>query len=146
MTMHQDDALDETDNRSATARMINAALRALHMDPDGGGAIGSPAVAAGRLVAAAEILARALLSVPDDPDGARNMDDLMHGFYETVVAFSNGMPEGTSSALRGALLEDRLRRADRQADLAGEETEQLRTALNFAVREARRLRTKGGIL
>ncbi|MFD8385213.1 hypothetical protein ACFV2X_42975 [Streptomyces sp. NPDC059679] len=56
------------------------------------------------------------------------------------------MPAGASSALRGALLEDRLRRAEKQADLTGEEADQLGSALSIALAETRRLRTKGGVL
>ncbi|GHJ34310.1 hypothetical protein TPA0910_87430 [Streptomyces hygroscopicus subsp. sporocinereus] len=146
---HQDDTLDTTDEtpqRPGAAQMISNALRALHIDPNGGGAIERPAIAAGRLLAAAEILARTTVSVPGDPDGQQSTDDLMHGFYETVVAFSAGMPDSTSSALRGALLEDRLRRAEKQASLTGEEADQLSAALSIALAETRRLRTKGGVL
>ncbi|MFJ4745440.1 hypothetical protein [Streptomyces sp. NPDC088775] len=146
---HQDDTLNATDEapeRPGAAQMIGDALRALHIDPDGGGAIERPAIAAGRLLAAAEILARTLMSVPGDPDGEQSTDDLMHGFYGTVVAFSAGMPEGTSSALRGALLEDRLRRAEKQAELTGEEADQLGAALSIALAQTRRLRTQGGVL
>ncbi|WP_330242605.1 hypothetical protein [Streptomyces sp. NBC_00525] len=65
----------------------------------------------------------------------------MYGFYGTVVAFSAGMPEGTSSALRGALLENRLRHVEKQADLTGEEADQLVSALSIARAQTRRLRT-----
>ncbi|MEU3220139.1 hypothetical protein [Streptomyces sp. NPDC006971] len=146
---HQDDTLDaagEAPERPGAAQMIDSALRALHIDSEGGGALERPAIAAGRLLAAAEILARTLTSVPGDPDGEQSTDDLMHGFYGTVVAFSAGMPEGASSALRGALLEDRLRRAEKQADLTGEEADQLSSALNIALAQTRRLRIQGGIL
>ncbi|MFD7615694.1 hypothetical protein [Streptomyces sp. NPDC059802] len=144
----QDTASDETDEaeRPNAARMIEKALTALGIDPDGGGAIERPAIAAGRLLAIAEILARTTVSVPGDPDGQESTDDLMHGFYGMVAAFSKGMPAGASSALRGALLEDRLRRAEKQADLTGEEADQLGSALSIALVETRRLRTKGGAL
>ncbi|WP_433860203.1 hypothetical protein [Streptomyces kronopolitis] len=146
---HQDDTFDATDEapaRPGAAQMIGNALRALHIDPDGGGAIERPAIAAGRLLAAAEILAHTTVSVPGDPDGQQSTDDLMHGFYGTLVAFSAGMPAGASAALRGALLEDRLRRAEKQADLTGEEADQLGSALSIALAETRRLRAKGGVL
>lgn len=45
----------------------------------------------------------------------------MHGFYGAIVAISHTMAAGASSALRGALLEDRLRRVEKQAHLAGED-------------------------
>ncbi|MER7688642.1 hypothetical protein [Streptomyces sp. NPDC097610] len=125
---------------------ISAALRTLHIDPDGGGAVERPAIAAGRLLAAAEILARSVMSSPGDLDGLECLDDLMHGFYGMVVAFSNTMPPGTSAALRGALLEDRLRRAAKQADLASEEADQLSIALHQALAETGRLRTEGTVL
>ncbi|MFF3730887.1 hypothetical protein ACFYXM_11335 [Streptomyces sp. NPDC002476] len=137
---------DSAVERPGAARMIEQALTAIGVDPHGGGALESPAIAAGRLLAAAEILARTLTSVPDDPDGHQSTDDVMHGWYGTVVAFSAGMPENTSSALRGALLEDRLRRSANQADVTGEEADQLGSALNIAAAETRRLRTKGGVL
>ena len=140
------DEFDEAERPGGAARMIEKALTAMGIDPVGGGAIERPAIAAGRLLAAAEILARTTVSVPGDPDGQQSTDDLMHGFYGTVVAFSAGMPDNTSSALRGALLEDRLRRAEKQADLTGEEADQLGSALSIALAETRRLRTKGGVL
>jgi hypothetical protein len=145
----QDTASDETAveaERPNAARMIEKALTALGIDPDGGGAIERPAIAAGRLLAIAEILARTTVSVPGDPDGRQSTDDLMHGFYGMVVAFSKGMPAGASSALRGALLEDRLRRAEKQASFTDEEAHQLGSALSIALAETRRLRTKGGVL
>ncbi|MFJ8855188.1 hypothetical protein [Streptomyces sp. NPDC102437] len=125
---------------------ISDALRALHIDPDGGGAIERPAIAAGRLLAAAEILARSVMSSPGDLDGQEQLDDLMHGFYGMVVAFSDTMPAGASSALRGALLQDRLRRAEKQADLAGEEADHLTSVLHEAIEEAGRLRKQSGVL
>ncbi|MEW9521813.1 hypothetical protein [Streptomyces tubercidicus] len=147
----QDTVSDEFDEiydaaRPNAARMIEKALTALGIDPHGGGAIERPAIAAGRLLAIAEILARTTVSVPGDPDGHESTDDLMHGFYGTVVAFSKGMPAGASSALRGALLEDRLRRAEKQATLTGEDADQLGSALSIALAETRRLRTEGGSL
>ncbi|GAA2964982.1 hypothetical protein GCM10010518_59470 [Kitasatospora cinereorecta] len=125
---------------------ISDALRALHIDPDGGGAIERPAIAAGRLLAAAEILARSVMSSPGDLDGEKCLNDLMHGFYGMVVAFTDTMPVGASAALRGALLEDRLRRAAQQADVAGEEADPLSAALHQTLAEAGRLRTAGNVL
>ncbi|MFF0142645.1 hypothetical protein ACFYRN_40210 [Streptomyces sp. NPDC005227] len=142
---------DHTDESDAAQQLpdavvkISDALRALHIDPDGGGAIERPAIAAGRLLAAAEILARSVMSSPGDLDGRERLDDLMHGFYGMVVAFSNTMPAGTSSALRGALLQDRLRRAEKQSDLAGE-ADYLTSVLHQAIEEAGRLRTQSDVL
>ncbi|MEU0256678.1 hypothetical protein ABZ299_30325 [Streptomyces sp. NPDC006184] len=70
----------------------------------------------------------------------------MHGFYGMVVAFTVTMPAGASAALRGALLEDRLRRAAQQADVAGAEADPLSAALHQALAEAGRLHTSGGVL
>jgi hypothetical protein len=137
--------MTHTDESDAVLK-ISDALRALHIDPDGGGAIERPAIAAGRLLAAAEILARSVISSPGDLDGKKQLDDLMHGFYGMVVAFSATMPAGASSALRGALLQDRLRRAEKQSDLAGEEADHLTSALHEAVEEAGRLRKQSGVL
>lgn len=143
---------DHTDESDAAQQLpdavvkISDALRALHIDPDGGGAIERPAIAAGRLLAAAEILARSVMSSPGDLDGRERLDDLMHGFYGMVVAFSHTMPAGTSSALRGALLQDRLRRAEKQADLAGGEADHLTSVLHQAIEEAGRLRTQSDVL
>ncbi|MFI7352127.1 hypothetical protein ACIBSR_38475 [Streptomyces sp. NPDC049936] len=131
---------------SDAVRKISDALRALRIDPDGGGAIERPAIAAGRLLAAAEILARSVMSSPGDLDGQEQMDDLMHGFYGMVVAFSATMPAGASSALRGALLQDRLRRTEKQADHAGEEADRLTGVLHEAIEEAGRLRKQSGVL
>ncbi|WP_330335759.1 hypothetical protein OHS33_39635 (plasmid) [Streptomyces sp. NBC_00536] len=137
---------DETPELPDAVVKISDALRALHIDPDGGGAIERPAIAAGRLLAAAEILARSVVSSPGDLDGLERLDDVMHGFYGMVVAFSNTMPAGASSALRGALLQDRLRRAEKQADLSGEEADRLASALAEAIEEAGRLRKEGDVL
>jgi hypothetical protein len=57
------------------------------------------------------------------------------------LAFSDTMPPGTSAALRGALLEDRIRRAAKQADFASEEADQLSIGLHQALAETERLRT-----
>ncbi|MGW1101353.1 hypothetical protein ACWD64_37655 [Streptomyces antibioticus] len=137
--------MTHTDESDAVLK-ISDALRALHIDPDGGGAIERPAIAAGRLLAAAEILARSVVSSPGDLDGKKQLDDLMHGFYGMVVAFSDTMPAGASSALRGALLQDRLRRAEKQSDLAGEEADHLTSVLHEAIEEAGRLRKQSGVL
>ncbi|MFZ3476013.1 hypothetical protein ACODT4_44285 [Streptomyces sp. 2.9] len=147
---YQDHTVDESYDDSQlpfAVEMIGDALRALHIDPDGGGAVKRPAIAAGRLLAAAEILARNVMSSPGDLDGLERLDDLMHGFYGMVVAFSATMPPGTSSALRGALLEDRLRRADKQADLAvGGQADELSAVLHQALAATRRLREQGDVL
>lgn len=143
---HIFDEADEAPEQPVDVAMIGNALRALHIDPDGGGAIESPAIAAGRLLAAAEILARNIMSSPGDLDGRERLDDLMHGFYGTVVAISHTMPAGTSSALRGALLQDRLRRAEKQADLAGEEADRLTSVLHQAIEEAGLLRAQRDVL
>lgn len=129
-----------------TAGMIRDALRALRIDADKGGVIERPAVAAGWLLGAAEILAHNITSSPGDPDGQERLDDLMHGFYGMVVAFSDGTPADTSSALRGALLQDRLRRSGEQADNAGEEADELASVLNRAIEEAGWLRAQPGVL
>lgn len=143
---HTFDEADEAPEQPVDVAMIGNALRALHIDPDGGGAMERPAIAAGRLLAAAEILARNIMSSPGDLDGQERLDDLMHGFYGTVVAISHTMPAGTSSALRGALLQDRLRRAEKQADLAGEEADRLTSVLHQAIEEAGRLRKQRDVL
>ncbi|WP_374987183.1 hypothetical protein [Streptomyces fradiae] len=146
---YQDQPLGEADEASelpAAVVKISDALRAMHIDPDGGGAIERPAIAAGRLLAAAEILARSVMSSPGDLDGEKCLNDLMHGFYGMVVAFTDRMPAGASAALRAALLEDRLRRAAQQADVAGEEADSLAAALHQALAEAGRLRAAGNVL
>ncbi|MEV6147045.1 hypothetical protein [Streptomyces sp. NPDC051992] len=146
---YQDHPLGEADEAPElpdAVVKISDALRALHIDPDGGGAIERPAIAAGRLLAAAEILARSVMSSPGDLDGVKCLDDLMHGFYGMVVAFTDTMPAGASAALRGALLEDRLRRAAQQSDISGEEAERLSVTLHQALAEAGRLRTAGDVL
>ncbi|MGW1043695.1 hypothetical protein [Streptomyces sp. NPDC002547] len=127
-------------------RKIQEALRALHIDPDFGGAYERPAIAAGYLLAAAEILARSATSTPGDLDGTEQLDDVMHGWYGMVVAFAADMPAGASSALRGALLQDRLRRSEKQAELLHEEGDPIASALEDAIAETGRLRRQGGNL
>lgn len=143
---HQEAALDDLDGAPEVpdaVRKIQDALRALHIDPDAGGAYERPAIAAGYLLAAAEILARSATSTPGDPDGTEQLDDVMHGFYGMVVALAPDTEWG-SSALRGALLQDRLRRCEKQADLLHEDGDRIAAGLEVAIAETGRLRRQGG--
>ncbi|MGW6202214.1 hypothetical protein ACWF9B_00955 [Streptomyces sp. NPDC055089] len=135
--------LGEAPEEPDSVRKVRDALRALHIDPDFGGAYERPAIAAGYLLAAAEILTRSVTSTPEDPDGAEQLDDVMHGFYGTVVALAPDTEWG-SSALRGALLQDRLRRSEKQAKLLHEEGDPIASALEDAIAATGRLRRQGG--
>jgi hypothetical protein len=149
MTTHDDvsDEDNETPELPPGVEKIGNALRALGIDPDGGGAIERPAIAAGRLLGIAEILARNVICTSEDKEGLELLDDLMHGWYGIVVAIADDIPPGASSALRGALLEDRLRRAAMQADsVVGGEGDRLGFALGQALGEAAQLRAQSGLL
>ncbi|MFB7649441.1 hypothetical protein ACFC0S_15710 [Streptomyces sp. NPDC056084] len=143
---HQEAALDDIDETPEVpdaVRKIQDALRALHIDPDFGGAYERPAIAAGYLLAAAEILARRATSTPGDPDGAEQLGDVMHGFYGMVVALAPDTEWGPS-ALRGELLQDRLRRCEKQAELLHEDGDPIAAALEDAIAETGRLRRQSG--
>ncbi|MFD3516246.1 hypothetical protein [Streptomyces sp. NPDC058657] len=146
---YQDTPADEDEYEApeppAAVRQVEKALRALGIDPDSGGAYERPAIAAGRLLAAAEVLARDVTCSPDDPNGQEALRDLMHGFFGFVVAFSSGGPTNMSSALRGALLQDRLRRSEYQATHTITESDDLVSALDEAIEEAGRLRAMPGM-
>jgi hypothetical protein len=146
---------------------IETALKALGCSLEGG-AWDNPAIAAGQLLAVAELIAQtnghqAGQKVIDeqmaDPDnhtlkgtletialaGRTGRDDVLHGYYGTVAAIGSVMNIGTSD-LRGGLLETRLARTLTQVENTTHDVRALTAALMSALEEIGRLRRMGNVL
>ncbi|MFY0516039.1 hypothetical protein ACOMD4_37490 [Streptomyces anulatus] len=154
--MTQNTTIDPTSVES-----IETALNALGLRLEGG-AWDRPAIAAGQLLAVAELIAqthghqagqKALGEQMADPDnitplgaleaislaGRTGRDEVLHGYYGTIVALGSAMDIGTSD-LRGGLLETRLARTLTQVENSMHDVSTLTAALTTALEEVGRLR------
>ncbi|KIF03618.1 hypothetical protein PL81_23255 [Streptomyces sp. RSD-27] len=156
----------DTTSGPCSVESIESALAALGIRLENA-AWDSPAIAAGQLLAAAELIAqvtghqagqKAADEQMADPDnhtplaaleaiaraGRAGRDEVLHGYYGTVIALGSAMDIDTSH-LRGALLETRLARTLTQVENTPADGSALTAALEKALEEVQTLHRQDGV-